>query len=244
VTRSAHALEIGEELGAGRDQLVAAALERVPLLLLGVLGAGVVPAALSLLVERLERPPAGLLVDVSDDEEGEVEDALQVPGADVEEDAEARRRALEVPDVADRAGQLDVAHPLATHLGAGDLDAALVADDALVADPLVLPAVALPVLRGTEDALVEEAVLLRLERAVVDGLGLGDLAPGPLADLLGRGERDADGVEVVDLEHRSPPRRRGPSAARFGPGASGAGPAEHRLRVVGSLVASPRSRRG
>ena len=194
-------------------------------------GLAVAAAALGLLVERLERPPAGVLVDVGDDVEREVEDPLEVAGADVEQDAEAARRALEVPDVADGAGQLDVAHPLAADLGARDLDAALVADDALVADPLVLPAVALPVLGGTEDALVEEAVLLRLERAVVDRLGLGDLALRPVPDLLGRGERDPDGVEVVDLEHRSPPRRRGPVAARFGPGASGAGPAERRLRV-------------
>ena len=110
-------------------------------------------------------------------------------------------RALEVPDVADRAGQLDVPHPLAADLAAGDLDAALVADDPLVPDPLVLAAVALPVLGGTEDALVEEAVLLRLEGAVVDRLRLGDLARGPALDLIGRGEADADRVEVVDFQH-------------------------------------------
>ena len=121
---------------------------------------------------------------------------------------EPARRALEVPDVADRAGQLDVAHPLATDLRAGDLDAALVADDALVADALVLAAVALPVLGRTEDALVEETVLLRLERPVVDGLGLGDLALRPLPDLVRAGERDADRAEVIDFEHGSPPRRR------------------------------------
>src|SRR5204863_332195 len=83
-------------------------------------------------------------------------DPLEVARADVEEDSQARGRALEVPDVADRAGQLDVAHPLAADLRARDLDAAFVADDALVPNPLVLAAVALPVLRRTEDALVEQ----------------------------------------------------------------------------------------
>ena len=151
---------------------------------------------------------AGVLVDVGDDVQGEVEDPLEVARADVEQDAEPARRALEVPDVADRAGQLDVAHPLTADLRAGDLDAALVADDALVADPLVLAAVALPVLRRTEDALVEETVLLRLERPVVDGLGLRDLALRPLPDLVRAGERDADRAEIIDLEHGSPPRRR------------------------------------
>src|SRR4029450_10574023 len=74
------------------------------------------------------------------------------------------------------------------------------ADDALVADPLVLAAVALPVLGRTEDALAEEPVLLRLQRAVIDRLGLGDLAPAPGTDLLGGGEPDLDCVEVVDVD--------------------------------------------
>ena len=69
-----------------------------------------------------------------------------------------------------------MAHALTAHLGPRDLDAAALADDALVADALVLAAVALPVLGRTEDALAEEAVLLGLQRAVVDRLRLRDLA--------------------------------------------------------------------
>src|SRR5205085_2072004 len=96
--------------------------------------------------------------------------------------------------------QVHVAHALAAHLGARDLDAAALTHDALVADALVLAAVALPVLGRTEDALAEQPVLLGLERAVVDGLRLGDLAGAPASDLLGRGERDLDRVEVVDVD--------------------------------------------
>src|SRR5439155_3378910 len=106
---------------------------------------------------------------------GEVEDLLELLRRHVEQVADPRGDALEEPDVRDRRGQVDVAHPLAADLRARDLHAAALADDALVADPLVLAAVALPVLRGTEDALAEEPVLLGLERAVVDGLRLGDL---------------------------------------------------------------------
>ena len=72
---------------------------------------------------------------------------------------------------------------------------------------------ALPVLDRPEDALAEEAVLLGLERPVVDGLGLEDLAPRPpvaqaghlqplallgvlrAADLLWRGDPHLDVVE-------------------------------------------------
>src|SRR5213075_2025556 len=114
--------------------------------------------------------------------------------------ADAARDALEEPDVGDRRGQVHVAHPLAADLGARDLHAAALADDALVADPLVLAAVALPVLGRAEDALAEEPVLLGLQRAVVDGLRLGYLAGAPAADLLRACEPNADGVEIVDID--------------------------------------------
>ena len=81
----------------------------------------------------------------------EVEDALEVAQADVEQVPDAARQPLEEPDVAHRAGELDVAHALAAHLGLGDLDAALVADDAAVLHALVLAAEALPVRDRPED---------------------------------------------------------------------------------------------
>src|SRR4029078_8388155 len=105
---------------------------------------------------------ARLLVDRGDDRGGEVEHLLELLGSDVEQVADPRRHALEEPDLADRSGQIDVTHALASHLLARHLDSAALADDALVADALVLAAVALPVLGGTEDALAEEAVLLGL----------------------------------------------------------------------------------
>src|SRR5205814_7892383 len=159
------------------ELILAAVQVRAELVLqLGELLAGLAAAALGLLLERHERPLAGVLVNVRDDVQREIEDALEVAWADVEKDPKTAGRALEIPDVADGARQLDMTHALAADLGARDLHAALVADDALVPDSLVLAAVALPVLGGTEDALVEEAVLLRLERAVVDRFGLRDLA--------------------------------------------------------------------
>src|SRR4029453_6158222 len=55
---------------------------------------------------------------------------------------------------------------------------------------------ATPVGDRPEDLRREQTVALRLERAVVDGLRLGDLAERPLLDLLRRREADADRVEV------------------------------------------------
>src|SRR5207302_11316620 len=109
--------------------------------------------------------------------------------------------APEEPDVAHRRGEVDVPHALPADLGARYLHPAALAHDALVTHALVLAAVALPVLGRTEDPLTEEPVLLGLERAVVDRLGLGDLARAPAADLLGGGEGDLNRVEVVDVDH-------------------------------------------
>ena len=53
-------------------------------------------------------------------------------------------------------------------------------------------------IQADEDLGAEEAVALRFECAVVDGLRLGDFTVGPRPDLLGRREADLDGVEVVD----------------------------------------------
>src|SRR5262245_45705914 len=100
----------------------------------------------------------------------------------------------------DRGGQLDVAHPLAAHLGPGDLNTTALTDDALEPDALVLAAVALPVPGRTEDLLAEEPVLLRLQGAVVDRLWLLDLAVRPLPDVLGGGQTDTKLVEEVDVK--------------------------------------------
>src|SRR4029453_5667460 len=112
---------------------------------------------------------------------------------------------LEEPDVGDRCGQLDVAHPLTADLGPGHLDAAGLTDDALEPDPLVLAAVALPVPGGTEDLLAEEAILLRTQGPVVDGLRLLHFTVRPLADVVAGGQADAQLIEEVDVEQGAYP---------------------------------------
>src|SRR6185312_241712 len=146
-------------------------------------------------------PLARLGVDRGDHIRGEVDDLLKVLGRQVEQVAQPARHTLEVPDVRDRRGQLDVAHALTADLGPGHLDAAALTDDALEPDPLVLAAVALPVPLRTEDLLAEESVLLGLEGAVVDRLGLLDLAVRPLSDVVRGRQADAQLVEEVDVEH-------------------------------------------
>ena len=92
----------------------------------------------------------------------------------------------------DRSRKLNVSHSLSADAGLGDLNAASVTDHAFIADLLILSAIALPILLGTEDPLAEQAVSLRLEGPVVDRLGLCHLAMGPLSDLLRRSQSDLD----------------------------------------------------
>ena len=147
-----------------------------------------------------------LLVDPGDQVGREIDDLLELLGLELltrlgahEQVGQPRARAAQVPDVHHGRGQLDVPHAVAPHLGAGDLHAAALADDALEAHSLVLAAVALPVLGGTEDLLAEEPVLLRAQGAVVDGLRLLHLAVGPGADGVRGRQADTQLLEIVDV---------------------------------------------
>ena len=133
-----------------------------------------------------------------------IDDALELAGGHVHDQAEAAGHALEEPDVRDGHGQLDVAHALAAHARQRHFHAATVADDALVLDALVLSAGALPVLGRTEDALAEEAALFRLEGAIIDRLGVLDFAFAPGTDGVRGRDGDADLVETdraAETEH-------------------------------------------
>src|SRR5690606_14692093 len=137
---------------------------------------------------------------------GEVDDLLQVLRGEVQQVAEPAGYALEVPDVGHRGGELDVAHPLPADLGAGDLHATPLADDALEADPLVLTAVAFPVPGRAEDLLAEQPILLGLQRPVVDGLRLLHLTVRPLPDTVRSSQPDPELIKEVDIEHVVVPR--------------------------------------
>ena len=171
-----------------------ASLEFVVAVLLGELH-------VALLAQQLGFRQAGLLR-IDDDVALAVEDLLEVLQRDVEHVADAARERLQEPDVRDRGGQVDMAESFATNLRLNDLDAAFLADDPAVLHALVLAAVALVVLHRTENLRAKEAVALGLERSVVDRLRLLDLAVRPLADLLGRRERDtnrAKGQRILGL---------------------------------------------
>jgi hypothetical protein len=88
-------------------------------------------------------------------------------------------------------------HAVATNLVASDFDATALADNALETDALVLAASALPGLLGSEDLFTEKTILLRAQGSVVNSLRLLYFARGPTTDVLGRGEANAQFVELV-----------------------------------------------
>ena len=61
-----------------------------------------------------------------------------------------------------RRRQGDVPHTLTAHTRLCDLNAAAVTHNTFITDLLILTAVALPVLAGSEDPLTEQTVFLRL----------------------------------------------------------------------------------
>src|ERR1700678_227719 len=88
-----------------------------------------------------------------------------------------------------------MAHALAAHARQRDLDAALLADDALILHTLVFTAQALVILDRPEDARAKQAVALRLEGAIVDRLRLLDLAERPGQNLFRACDRDLNLIE-------------------------------------------------
>ena len=126
----------------------------------------------------------------------EIQDAFQIFERHIQQGPNPARQAFEEPDMGDRTGQRDMPHPLPADLGLNDLNAALLTHDPTVAHAFVFAAVTLIVLGRTEYLGAEQAVTLRLERAIIDGLGLLHLPMRPGTDHIRRGQRDPDGIKT------------------------------------------------
>ena len=105
-----------------------------------------------------------------------VKNTLELARRFIEQKSDARGRTLEEPDMAYGNRELNMAHALTAHGRESNLDAATVADHTFVLDALVFAAGALPVLRRPEDLLAEETFLLGTVGAVIDRLGVLNLA--------------------------------------------------------------------
>ncbi len=141
---------------------------------------------------------AGHFAGIDNDESLEIKNALQIAHGDIQQVANARRQALEKPHVRARRSQFDVTKALAPHFAEGNFDAALIADHSAMLHALVFAAQTLPIRDRTENLGAKQAIALRFERAVIDGLRLGHFAVGPGTNLFRAGQADANGIEIRD----------------------------------------------
>ena len=98
-------------------------------------------------------------------------------------------------------GEFDMTHSLSSDFRFGNFDAALFADDTFISYSFIFTAVALPVLGRSENSLAVQTVFLGFLRAVVNGLGAGNLAVRPLSYLFGRRHAYLYGIEIVKFKH-------------------------------------------
>ena len=105
-------------------------------------------------------------------------------GRQIKDQSHTAGNSLEIPNMGNRSCQLDMSHTLSTNAGFGYFNATTIADNALIANLLILTTMTLPVLLGSKDLLTEQTVPLGLQGSVVDGLRLRYLTVGPLEDLL------------------------------------------------------------
>ena len=124
------------------------------------------------------------LIDRDDDIAGKIDYSLQIARRQVEEKPHPTGHQLHKPYMSDRRSQFYVPYAFPAYTRVGYLNATLITRNPLVPRLLVLSAVALEILDGTEDPLAEESVPLRLKRTVVYRLRFGHFAMGPALDLL------------------------------------------------------------
>ncbi len=129
----------------------------------------------------------------------EVQHPLDIAQGHIQHEPNAGRQRFQEPDVRRGAGEFNMPHALAAHLGLRHLDAALLTHHAAVLEALVLAAQTLVVLHRTKDLGAEQAIPLRLEGAVIDCFGLFDLSKRPRTDSLRGSQPNADIVEIRNL---------------------------------------------
>jgi len=126
----------------------------------------------------------------------EIENTLELFQGQVEHSRDPTRQRLEEPNVCNRTGQVNVTETFTTNLARNDLDTTLFTDDATVLHALVFAAVTLVVFSWPKDFGTEETITLRLECPVVNRFRLLNFAKRTLTYLLGRRDRETNGVKI------------------------------------------------
>ena len=126
----------------------------------------------------------------------EIENFLQLLEGEIQKIAHLTGQTFQEPYVGNRGCQCNVAHSFPSHFGLNHFDATFFTDDSPMFHAFVLTTVALVVFCGPKYLGTEQAITLRLESPVINGLRLLDLSIGPFPDFLRRGQRDTNRVET------------------------------------------------
>ncbi len=132
----------------------------------------------------------------------EIQDPLKVAQSHIQHQTNARRQRLQKPNMRNRAGQFDVAHPLAADLLQGHFHAAFLADNAAIFHALILAAQTFIIFDRAKDTRAEQAVPLGFERAIIDGFWLLNFTKRPRQDPLRAGQRDFDFIKGFGRRNR------------------------------------------
>ncbi len=157
---------------ASRPDAVLPVSQRIPA---GVVGAALQPGT-----------AARIFIDVGNNILGKIEHTFQVAWADIQQQAQATWHAFDIPNMANRGSQFNMAHTLTTHALRCHLNAALVTDNAFVAYALVFATGAFPIFHGAKNALTKKTITFWAQCAIVDGFRLGYFTIAPLTNLLWR----------------------------------------------------------
>ena len=124
-----------------------------------------------------------------------IEDALQLADGHVKQCPQFARDALQKPDMGHGARQLDMAEAFPANLGLDNLYSALLTDNPAVFHPLILSAITLVILDGSENPGTKEAILFRFEGPIIDRFRFLHLTVRQGLNLFRRSQSDPYGIK-------------------------------------------------
>ena len=128
-----------------------------------------------------------------------VQNLFQCSGAHGKDQTHSGGNPLEIPDMGNGSGQLNMAHSLTSYLCFCYLNAATVADNAFVTDSFIFTTMTFPVFCGPENSFAEQTVLFRFQCSIVNGFRFFDFTSGPFMDFFGRCQTNLDGIKHDSL---------------------------------------------
>ena len=128
---------------------------------------------------------------------GKVDNLFKLFRSHIQKQTDFRRNALEIPNMGNGCGKLNVPHSFTAHFGTRDFHSALFTYVTFIFYSLILTAMTLPILHRPEDLFAEKTVFFGFLGTVVDRFGFGYFPVRPLSNFFGRCNADLNRIEIV-----------------------------------------------